>query len=179
VTTSDVDSAADRSSPDPSASLLDAPADASRATVFIVRDGRESSRKCSLTPVRGRAGVEFRTWVRERPIDVGTRTLLHPDGPPLSSADRGRPLLLVDCAWRHLPQVLRDVRGELIPRSIPAGFATAYPRRSRLFADPSSGLASVEALFVALHVLGVPRPDLLEGYRFADAFLERNRERLL
>jgi len=148
-------------------------------SILIVRDGRESSRKCSLTPLRGAPGIEFRSWMRDRAIDVGAAILLHPDGPPISLDDAGRRLLLVDASWRHLPQVLRDLRGDLVRRSIPPGFVTAYPRRSRTFDDPASGLASVEALYVALAALGRARPDLLEGYRFAPEFLERNAARLV
>jgi rRNA small subunit aminocarboxypropyltransferase len=156
------------------------------SSVLIVRDGRESARKCSLTALRSRPEIrpglspeiQFRSWVRERPLEVGDCTLLHPEGERLSRADLGRPLLLVDSSWRHLAQVLRDLRGTLAARSIPEGFVTAYPRRSRVFADPESGLASLEALYVALAILAAPRPDLLEGYRFAPEFLERNAERL-
>ena len=148
--------------------------DADASSILIVRDPRESTRKCSLTPLRGRPGIELRSWTRDRAIDVGACTLLHPDGPPLTRADAGRRLLLVDASWRHLPQVLRDLRGDLARRSIPPGFVTAYPRRSRTFEDPRTGLASVEALYVALAALGRPRLDLLDGYRFAPEFLERN-----
>ena len=57
-----------------------------------------------------------------------------------------------------------------------APLVTAYPRRSRLFADPAQGLASVEALYAALAILGRPRPELLEGYRWASEFLRANPE---
>ena len=52
---------------------------------------------------------------------------------------------------------------------------TAYPRRSRIHADPESGLASIEALFAATLILGESRPELLGSYRWRDEFLERNR----
>jgi pre-rRNA-processing protein TSR3 len=52
--------------------------------------------------------------------------------------------------------------------------ATAYPRKSRTFSDPEQGLASVEALYAALFLLGDARPELLEGYRFAERFLAAN-----
>ncbi len=63
-------------------------------------------------------------------------------------------------------------------RSLPGGFVSAYPRRSRLFEDPRAGLASVEALFVASVVLGERRDELLDGYRFASAFTSANAARL-
>ena len=58
-------------------------------------------------------------------------------------------------------------------RSLPA-LHTAYPRRSRTFEDPAQGLASIEALYAALHRLGADPGDLLEGYRWAEAFLAAN-----
>jgi pre-rRNA-processing protein TSR3 len=99
--------------------------------------------------------------------------LLHPDGDELGTADLGRGLLLVDCAWRRLPELLASVDGEPARRRLPA-LATAYPRRSLLFADPERGLASIEALYAALALLGEPRRDLLEGYRWAELFLAAN-----
>jgi len=67
----------------------------------------------------------------------------------------------------------------VFPRSIPPGFVTVYPRRSKTFDDPANGLASVEALFAASAVLGEENPKLLEGYLWKEQFLEGNRQRLL
>jgi pre-rRNA-processing protein TSR3 len=147
--------------------------------VLVFRDPRESARKCSLTPLRGLPGIRFE---HDRPglaLAVGRRLLLHPDGDELGPADRGRAegLLLVDCSWRRLPALLAKLRGELLPRRLPL-LVSAYPRRSKLGADPERGLASVEALWAALALLGEPRPELLAGYRWREAFLAANRERL-
>jgi pre-rRNA-processing protein TSR3 len=141
--------------------------------VLILRDPRESARKCSLTPLRGMAGVRFLTWKPGRRFDVGRRMLLHPAGSEITARDAGRPLLLVDCAWRRVPTLLASVDGQLEPRRLPA-LATAYPRRSRTFEDPETGLASIEALVAALALLGDPHPELLAGYRWAAEFLARN-----
>ena len=67
--------------------------------------------------------------------------------------------------------------GALHHRSLPDGIRTAYPRRSKLFDDPEGGLASVEALFAATAIVGIPRFDLLDHYRWADQFLELNAKR--
>lgn len=147
--------------------------------VLIVRDARESTKKCTVAPLAGKPDITIRPWRRDRAIELPDVTFLHPDGEPLSPADAGRPLLLVDSSWHHLPQLLRDLRGNLTKRSIPAGFATAYPRKSRVFEDPTTGLASVEALFVALAILGDRRPELLDDYYFKDEFLKQNADRLL
>ena len=63
------------------------------------------------------------------------------------------------------------------PRSL-SGWRTAYPRVSKLGTDPDNGLASVEALFVAYHVLGRPTAGLLDHYRWAAEFLQLNKEEL-
>jgi pre-rRNA-processing protein TSR3 len=141
--------------------------------VLILRDPRESAAKCSLTPLRGQPRIRFERWEPQRRFDVGRRLLLHPDGPPLARADAGIDLLLIDCAWRRLPRLLASVDGELLPRSLPP-LATAYPRRSKLFEDPARGLASVEALYAALALLGEPRPELLAAYRWREDFLAAN-----
>jgi len=110
---------------------------------------------------------------RDRRIDARGRILLHPDGDEIVPEDRGKSLLLVDCAWRRLPDLLATVDGDPVRRRLPP-LATAYPRRSRIFEDPERGLASIEALYAALALLGEPRPDLLVGYRWAEAFLAAN-----
>jgi len=141
--------------------------------VLIYRDPRESAAKCSLTPLRGKPAIRFVPHRIDRRTDVGERTLLHPDGDLLTSADAARPLLVVDCSWRRLPTLLAQLDGVLVRRRLPP-LATAYPRKSRQFEDPASGLASVEALYAALAILGERRPDLLAEYRWARAFLDAN-----
>jgi len=141
--------------------------------ILIVRDPREPWRKCSLAPLRGMEGVRFVAYRPDRRIDAGARVLLHPDGELLSERDRGAPLLVVDCAWRRLPTLLRTIDGEVRPRRLPP-FATAYPRASKLFEDPEQGLASLEALYAASVVLGEPWPALLDRYPWRERFLELN-----
>jgi pre-rRNA-processing protein TSR3 len=145
------------------------------AHVLILRDPRESTKKCSLTPLRGKPAIEFVRYDRERRVPVGERILLHPEGELLSAADRDRDLLLVDCAWRRVDSLLATVEGELVHRRLPP-LRTAYPRTSKLFQDPPTGLASVEALYAALFLLGEPRSDLLTEYRWRDEFLRLNPE---
>ncbi len=141
--------------------------------VLILRDPRESTRKCSLTPLRGMQGIRFLEYRRERRYAVGRRVLLTPAGELLQPADRGLDLLVVDCSWRRVPSLLATLEGELLPRRLPP-LVSAYPRVSRTFADPTEGLASVEALYAASVLLGDPHPEWLRDYRFAAAFLEQN-----
>jgi len=141
--------------------------------VLILRDSRESTKKCSLTPLRGMPGVRFVNYDRDRRVDGRGRILLHPDGDEIGLQDRGQSLLLLDCAWRRVADLLATVEGDPVPRRLPP-LATAYPRRSRTFADPERGLASIEALYAALALLGEPCPQLLAGYRWAEEFLAAN-----
>jgi len=157
--------------------------------VLVVRDPRESRAKCSLTPLRGgvvpglpaplepASEVRFVDYHPDRRVQVGERTLLHPEGELLTPADAGRGLLLVDCSWRRVDGVLRTIEGELVPRRLPS-LSTAYPRRSKTFPDPGRGLASIEALFAASVILGEPREAWLAGYRWRAEFLRANAELL-
>ncbi len=141
--------------------------------ILIVRDPREPSKKCSLTPLRGMQGVRFVSLRGGRRVDAGRRIWLHPEGEELSSADRGHDLLLIDCAWRKLPTFSKVIDGELLARRLPK-LVTAYPRRSKVAVDPEHGLASVEALYAAVALLEGPRAELLAKYHWAADFLAAN-----
>ena len=146
--------------------------------ILLIRLRKESLKKCSLTPLRERHDLPIQ-WFHCNigdEIDVGTATLLHPDGEPLSPADAGRPLLLVDSSWRDLPRVLETVSGDFQKRCLPKNLQTAYPRKSKLFEDPETGLAGIEALHAALTLLGKRDDSLLEGYYWASAWLQSNSE---
>ena len=141
-------------------------------STLIVRDRHENPRKCSVLPLRGRADVLFLGYpVRERPpLDGYVR--LAAEGPELSAADAGCGLLLLDGSWRWAGAMERGFL-DVPPRSL-RGYRTAYPRSSKLGTDPDNGLASVEALFAAYHILGRPTEGLLEHYRWAEEFLRAN-----
>lgn len=141
--------------------------------VLILRDPRESVKKCSLTPLRGMSGVRFVSYDRDRRLDAGGKVLLHPEGEVIGERDRGMPLIVVDCAWRRVDRLIATVDGEWVRRRLPP-LVTAYPRRSRVFADPERGLASVEALYAALVLMGEVRLELLAGYRWGGEFLRLN-----
>ena len=103
--------------------------------------------------------------------------LLAPDAPPISAADRGRPLVLLDANWRHAAKMRRAIE-PVDARAVPPGWLTAYPRRSKIHVDPEAGLATVEALFAACCALGLREDALLRYYPWRDAFLALNRDRL-
>lgn len=144
--------------------------------VVILRHPKERISKCSLEPLRGKEGFTFLTAREGFTFDAGGHTLLGFEGPLLSPADAERPLLVLDATWRLLPRLERCLRGEPLRRSLPRGLRTAYPRVSKITADPSGGLASVEALYAAFRFMGFDGEGILDGYRWAREFLERNRE---
>jgi pre-rRNA-processing protein TSR3 len=141
--------------------------------LLILRDPRESWKRCSLKPLRDLPGVRFVAWKPGLGLEGEGRVLLDPAAEPLGEADAGRRLLLLDSSWRRLPLLRGSLVGAFTPRSLPP-LRTAYPRKSSTFDDPERGLASIEALYAALALLGRPDPELLEGYRFAEAFLVAN-----
>ena len=138
----------------------------------IVRHTHENPRKCSVYPLRGLPGLVFLNYpVAQRPPLEGY-VRLAAEGPELSSADAAAGVLLLDGSWRWAASMTRDF-ADVPPRSL-HGFRTAYPRVSKQGTDPDNGLASVEALFVAYHVLGRPTAGLLDHYRWAAEFLQGN-----
>lgn len=140
-------------------------------TLLVVHP-RENRAKCSLEPLRGRADFRFVKFDPRVELDLDGYVRLAVDGPPLTAADRGSGLLLLDATWRWSDPMNR--RYAHVPgRSLP-GFKTAYPRRSKRETDPAEGLASIEALYVAHTILVRPTEGLLDGYRWREAFLAAN-----
>jgi len=139
--------------------------------VTVIRHPKERLAKCTLEPLRNRPDLVF---YKARPgfkFDATGYILLGLGSPPLSSEDAGKPLILLDCTWRLLPQLEACLEGTPVGRSMPVEVCTAYPRVSKNFNDPQGGLASVEALYVAKRILGKDDPTLLDGYRWKDQFL--------
>jgi pre-rRNA-processing protein TSR3 len=138
----------------------------------IVRHSHENPRKCSILPLRGRPDVIFLQHpVAQRPPLEGY-VRLAAEGEPLSTADAACGLLLLDGSWRWADAMTRGFL-DVPPRSL-RGFRTAYPRVSKLGTDPDNGLASIEALYLAYHILGRPTAGLLDHYRWAEEFLRLN-----
>jgi ribosome biogenesis protein Tsr3/predicted metal-dependent hydrolase len=138
----------------------------------IIRHTHENPRKCSVLPLRSRPDVLFFTHpVTERPpFDNYVR--LAAEGPPLSAGDADKGILLLDGSWRWAESMTRAFLD--VPARSLHGWRTAYPRVSKRGTDPDNGLASIEALFVAYHILGRPTAGLLDHYHWADEFLRLN-----
>jgi pre-rRNA-processing protein TSR3 len=139
---------------------------------IIVRDPRENPKKCSTLPLQGRTDVHIVTYPARDLGSLEGYLRLAADGPALSEADRDAGLLLLDGSWRSAVRMNKHFAA-IPPRSL-AGWRTAYPRVSKLVTDPGNGLASIEALYIAHHILGRPTAGLLDHYRWREAFLELN-----
>ena len=139
---------------------------------IIVRHTHENPRKCSVLPLRGRRDVVFLTYpVKDRPLLDGYIRLAA-EGPSLSLEDADKGILLLDGSWRWAEAMTRAF--EDVPARSLHGWRTAYPRVSKLGTDPDNGLASIEALFLAYHILGRPTQGLLDHYYWAKNFLRAN-----
>jgi pre-rRNA-processing protein TSR3 len=139
--------------------------------ITIIRHWKERRSKCSLTPLEGRADLVFH---RARPgweFQAEGFTVLGLGAPLLSEADAGRPFLLLDSTWRLLPDLEGCLVGAPVRRTLPE-VVTAYPRVSKLVADPLGGLASVEALYLARLLIGERDESLLDAYYWRDEFLK-------
>lgn len=143
----------------------------------ILRHPAENLAKCSVEPLRGRPDLEFVTAEGAASVRGDGCVLLEVGAPALTAADAGRRLIVLDGNWKHVARLRARVTGHPLPRSLPP-VPTAYPRRNAEGADPPEGLATVEALYLALRVLGDDDRSLLAGYRWRDEFL-RSADRAL
>jgi pre-rRNA-processing protein TSR3 len=139
---------------------------------IIVRDPKENPRKCSILPLKDRADIVLLRYPVKTPPSFRGYIRLADEGPPLTAADGDAGLLLLDGSWRSARAMSRAF-ADVPPRSL-HGYRTAFPRVSKLGTDPDNGLASVEALFLAYHILGRPTQGLLDHYHWADEFLRLN-----
>lgn len=145
----------------------------------VLRHVRENLKKCSLRGLEARGDILFLTYPGALLPDLQGYILLTLDAPPLVAEDN-KGIILVDATWRYAERMLKtfDPVPGIHKRSLPSGFRTAYPRRQTDCSDPERGLASVEALFIAYHILGYDTTGILEGYYWKDAFLEKNQQLL-
>ncbi len=138
--------------------------------VTVIRHQRERISKCSLRHLHDRPEFTFLKATKGFRFDAGGYLTLTLDAPPLTAADQGHPLLILDSTWRWLQDLWRCLDGDPFRRSLPK-VATAYPRQSRVYHDPAGGLASVEAIYLAKRILGEDDPSFLDGYHWKDQFL--------
>lgn len=141
--------------------------------LFIVHP-RERRSKCSIEPLRGRDGFEFRKFPEREPPALDGYVRLGFGGPLLSPADREAGLLVLDATWNYAVKMEPDYRHVPVRSLLP--WTTAYPRTSKLYDDPTGGLATIEAVFAAFLQMGRDPTGLLDTYRWRDEFLTLNNE---
>jgi pre-rRNA-processing protein TSR3 len=139
---------------------------------IVIRHPHENPRKCSILPLRGRPDLLFLTHPAREMPELAGYLRLAPEGPELTEADAERGILLLDASWRWA-EVMNRAFLDVEPRSL-HGYKTAYPRVSKQGTDPDNGLASVEALYLAYHILGRPTTGLLDHYRWGQEFCQIN-----
>lgn len=146
--------------------------------IIVIRHKKENLRKCSLRyfelhePERSSF---FRYPLDENVSFPKNGGLLHLDGQILPHDFTG-PLIVLDATWRYASVMYTMTKGlhSLTKYALPAGWVSAYPRRQEDCTDPSRGLASIEALFVACLITGRATQKILDGYYWKEQFLQKN-----
>ncbi len=145
-------------------------------TIIVVHP-KERKSKCTVQSLRTREDFVFWKHPRKEPEKLPHYVRLGMGGPQISPADAAAGLLVLDGTWRLAEKMEPDYE-ELPVRSLPV-WETAYPRVSKQFDDPAVGLATIEAIFIAYHLMGYETEGLLDDYYWAEEFLELNRDRLI
>lgn len=145
----------------------------------VIRHRKENLKKCSLRGLESDPRFDFFTYPLKEIPPVKGSILLTLNAPILSIEDRGHPLLLIDATWRYAEKIASVHRFDFkdcIPRSLPPGIRTAYPRKQEDCSEPDRGLASIEALYAAFYLLGYKTQGLLDNYHWKNEFLLLNKE---
>jgi len=142
----------------------------------VIRHRLEKLKKCSLRGLETRSDFKFLTYPYTQLPDLTNYILLTLDAPPLTVADLASGLLVLDATWRYASKMLTPFlkRTDLIPRSLPPGYLTAYPRCQLDCPQPGRGLSSVEAIYISYHLLKRDPNSLLDHYYWKDKFLQIN-----
>ena len=140
----------------------------------ILRHRRENLKKCSLRGLENHPDLLFYTYPTDSLPDLSNYLLLKVGAPPLTKEDTDHGLFLIDGTWRLAQIMERQLPWKLKTRSLPSHYKTAYPRRQTDCPDPGSGLASVEALFIAHQILGYSTENLLGYYYWGKEFIKIN-----
>lgn len=143
---------------------------------IVLRHRRENLKKCSLRGLESRDDFRFFSYPRGVLPDLSGYIMLALDAPVLTKEDADKGLFILDSTWRYADTMGRfaDPNQVLIKRSLPPHYRTSYPRRQDDCCDPERGLASIEALFIAYHLLGRETTGLLDLYYWKENFLKIN-----
>ena len=143
-----------------------------RSPTIIVVHPREKRSKCSVEPLRGRNDFHFETFPNPVQLPLDGYIRLGMDGPVLSENDATANLLILDGTWK-LAARMEPFYKHVPARTLPP-VRTAYPRVSRYGSDPDGGLATIEAVYAALLIMGRSVDGLLDEYYWRDVFLTLN-----
>jgi pre-rRNA-processing protein TSR3 len=143
---------------------------------IILRHRKENLQKCSLRGLEERPDFHFFTYPKDELPHLSNYFLLTMDAPPLSRADKDLGIFLIDGTWRYAALMERQLPKphSFQKRSLPPHFQTAYPRRQEDCPEPSRGLASAEALYLAYFLMGRCTEGLLKNYHWKEPFLKKN-----
>jgi len=148
--------------------------DLSPPTIIVVHP-KEKRSKCSVEPLRPRDDFRFWKYPNKGTDSLDNYVRLGIGGELISPADSDKGLLILDGTWKLAEKMEQDYLDVPI-RSLPDSWQTAYPRKSKIFDDPASGLATIEALYAAHAHMGRPLEGLLNDYYWAEEFLKLNAE---
>lgn len=143
---------------------------------IIIRHRLENLKKCSLSGLESRPDFIFLSYPYTALPDLNNYIILNLDAPPLTENDANYGLLILDATWRYANKMLKslDNQTNIIHRSLPSHFRTAYPRRQNDCFDPERGLASIEAIYLSYYLLNRDTSGLLDRYYWKDQFLNNN-----
>lgn len=140
---------------------------------IILRHRRENLKKCSLRGLETREDMRFYTYPNNALPPLRGYLMLDFEAPVLTRADQAHGLFLIDATWKYAEVMARQIKEPILKRSLPKHYRTAYPRRQDDCSDPTRGLATVEALYIAYQILGRDTSGLLENYHWKDEFLQQ------
>ncbi|MBJ7449279.1 MAG: DUF367 domain-containing protein [Parachlamydiales bacterium] len=143
---------------------------------LILRHRKENLKKCSLRGLEIREDYKFYSYPLNQELpSLNHYVVLTLGAQELSPKDSEYGLFLIDGTWKLAEKMEQAIQNVCIhKRSLPKGFVTAYPRQQTGCTDPESGLASVEALYIAHYLMGNKDLTLLDNYYWKDSFLQKN-----
>ena len=146
------------------------------SSTIVLRHRKENLKKCSLRNLESRQDFIFFRYPLVDLPELKNYIMLDLNAPILSPEDANFGLLIIDGTWRYAEKMTKFVeqRVQLMKRSLPSDLRTAYPRVQGDCPDPERGLASIEAVYAAYHLLGRDTKGLLDHYYWKEDFLNKN-----
>lgn len=143
---------------------------------IVIRHRLENLKKCSLHGLEKRSDFIFITYPYTSLPDLSNHVVLTLNAPMLTKEDSSHGLLILDATWRYAAKMLKSLENQpnLIFRSLPPLYRTAYPRRQDDCPDPNRGLASIEAIFLSYQLLERETSGLLDFYYWKEQFYNIN-----